>query len=182
MLGYVTSAPEWVIVVSSAFMGVYDAGFWSIASSNIINWTLFLAAVLLFRQSGDLKGKATIDEILFEIFSVVLPLALFKFEIRTSAPFAICLMGVFIAYKIIDYRLNPKGGLSDEAVGSRQNLAAPIASIIAGLVVTLVSGYYISDVAENLIRELGVPAWMIGWILGLNSSLPEMSGFFEIFR
>ena len=91
-------------------------------------------------------------------------------------------MGVFIAYKIIDYRLNPKSGLSDEAVGSRQNLAAPIASIVAGLVVILVSGYYIGDVAENLIREFGVPAWMIGWILGLNSSPPEMSGSFEIFR
>tara|TARA_B000000557_G_scaffold221950_1_gene190510 strand:- start:59 stop:331 length:273 start_codon:yes stop_codon:yes gene_type:complete len=85
LLGYVTSPPEWVNVVSSAFMGVYDAGFWNIASSNIINWTLFLAAVLVFRQSGDLKGKATIDEILFGVFSVVLPLALFKFEIRTSA-------------------------------------------------------------------------------------------------
>ena len=49
LLGYVTSAPESVIVVSSAFMGVYDAGFWNIASSNIINWLLFLAAVIVFR-------------------------------------------------------------------------------------------------------------------------------------
>ena len=124
LLGYVTSAPEWVIVVSSAFVGVYDAGFWNIASSNIINWALFLAAVFVFRQSGDLKGKATIDEIAFGIFSVALPLALFKFEIRTSALLAICLMGVFVAYKIIDYRLNPKGGLSHETSGPKPHLAA----------------------------------------------------------
>ena len=50
------------------------------------------------------------------------------------------------------------------------------------MVVILVSGYFIGDVAENLIRVLGVPAWMIGWILGLISSIPEMSGFFEIYR
>ena len=46
----------------------------------------------------------------------------------------------------------------------------------------LVAGYHIGGVAENLIRELGVPAWMVGWILGLISSIPEMSGFFETFR
>jgi len=132
LLGYVTSAPEWVIVVSSAAMGVYDAGFWNIASSNIINWLLFLAAVFVFQQSHDLKRKATKDEIAFGIFSVALPVA--------------------------------------------------IASILAGIVVILSSGYYIGDVAENLIRVSGVPAWMIGWILGLISSIPEMSGFIEIYR
>ena len=64
----------------------------------------------------------------------------------------------------------------------KPNLLAAIASIVAGMLVILVAGFYIGSVAENLIRELGVPAWMIGWKLGLISSIPEMSGFFEIFR
>ena len=50
------------------------------------------------------------------------------------------------------------------------------------MLVMLVAGYHNGGVAENLIRELGVPAWMVGWILGLISSIPEMSGFFETFR
>ena len=182
LLGYVTSAPEWVIVVSSAFMGVYDAGFWNIASSNIINWLLFLAAVSVFRQTLDLKRKATVDEIAFGIFSVALPLALYKFEIRSSALLAVCLLLVFVGYKIADYRLNPKVSASKESNGAKPNLLAAIASIVAGMLVILVAGFYIGSVAENLIRELGVPSWMIGWILGLISSIPEMSGFFEIFR
>lgn len=182
LLGYVTSAPEWVIVVSSAFMGVYDAGFWNIASSNIINWALFLAAVFVFRQSGDLKRKATVDEIAFGIFSVALPLALYQFDIRSSAVLATCLIGVFVAYKIVDCRLNPKDTSANLAAEPKPKLALAIAGIIAGMIAILVSGYYIGDVAENLIRELGVPAWMIGWILGLISSIPEMSGFFEIYR
>ena len=158
LLGYVTSAPESVIVVSSAFMGVYDAGFWNIASSNIINWLLFLAAVMVFRQSIDLKRKATIDEIAFGIFSVALPLVLYKLEIRSSALLAVCLLLVFVGYKIIDYRLNPNVSASEGSNGAKPNLLAAIASIVGGMLVMLVAGYHVGGVAEKLIRELGVPA------------------------
>ena len=36
IIGYATSIPELVVIVSSAFAGVFEAGFWNIASSNII--------------------------------------------------------------------------------------------------------------------------------------------------
>ena len=54
--------------------------------------------------------------------------------------------------------------------------------IIVGLILIVVSGWYLGGVAEDLVVELGVSVWMIGWILGLISSIPEMTGFFEIYR
>ena len=108
--------------------------------------------------------------------------ALYKFEIRSSTLLAVCLILIFLGYKIIDYLLNSKVAVSEEPLEAKINLPAAIASIVAGMFVILLAGYYIGGVAENLIRELGVPAWMIGWILGLISSIPELSGFIEIFR
>jgi Ca2+/Na+ antiporter len=57
LLGYATSTPELVIIVASAASGVFDAGFWNIASSNIINWVLFMSAVLFWGQFKDLKKR-----------------------------------------------------------------------------------------------------------------------------
>jgi Ca2+/Na+ antiporter len=45
LIGYTTSLPEFVVILSSALGGVFDVGLWNIVSSNIINWLLFLAAV-----------------------------------------------------------------------------------------------------------------------------------------
>jgi len=140
LLGYVTSTPEWVIVGSSAFMGFCDAGFWNIASSYINNWLLFLAAVIVSRQSPDLKRKATVDEIAFGIFSVALSLALYKFEKRSSSLLAVCLLLVFVGYKIIDYRMNPKVSASEESIGARPNLLAANASFLTDVLAILVAG------------------------------------------
>ena len=48
--GYATSVPELVCLVSAGLAGVWEAGLWNIASSNIINSGLMLCAVLFYRQ------------------------------------------------------------------------------------------------------------------------------------
>jgi Ca2+/Na+ antiporter len=182
LLGYVTSIPEFVIVISSAAAGVFDAGFWNIASSNVINWVLFLSAVFTFRQCRDLKRSTFVDEISFGIFSVVLPLVLYKFEVQGSAILATCLLFVFIAYKVVDRRLNRRVNAAEKRDEDVSNLFFALSSIVTGVILIAVSGWYLGGVAESLVVELGVSAWMIGWILGFISSIPEMSGFFEIYR
>ncbi|MBE9535417.1 MAG: hypothetical protein IMF03_10460, partial [Proteobacteria bacterium] len=52
--GYATSVPELVCLVSTGLAGVWEAGLWNVASSNIINVTLMLLAVLKFKQFGEL--------------------------------------------------------------------------------------------------------------------------------
>jgi len=182
ILGYVTSIPELVIVVSSAAVGVFDAGFWNIASSNIINWVLFLSAVFTFRQCRDLRRRTFIDEISFGLFSVLLPLALYKFKIQGSVLLATCLLFVFIVYKALDHRLNLRVRAVEERHEEFSNLFFTLSSIVAGTILIALSGWYLGGVAESLVVELGVSAWMVGWILGFISSIPEMSGFFEIYR
>ena len=182
LLGYVTSVPELVIVISSAAAGVFDAGFWNIASSNIINWCLFLSAVFAFRQSPDLRHHTSVDEIAFGLFSVLLPLALLKYEIPTSASLAVVLLLVFVAYKALDRRLNPKVRGLEMNRGYRSKLLPALSAVAAGSIAIVVAGYNLGIVAKELVVELGVPAWMIGWILGIISSIPELSGFFEVYR
>ncbi len=63
--GYATSVPELVCLVSAGLAGVWEAGLWNIASSNIINSGLMLCAVLFYRQFNELLNVRFIDEIGF---------------------------------------------------------------------------------------------------------------------
>jgi Ca2+/Na+ antiporter len=42
IIGYATSVPELAVVAASAVMGVFEAGFWNIASSNMVNLGVIL--------------------------------------------------------------------------------------------------------------------------------------------
>lgn len=182
ILGYATSAPELVIVASSAASGVYAAGFWNIASSNIINWALFLAAVIACRQYQDLNKKTFLEELGFGLLSVILPVILYRSEIQSSVLLGVALLVVFALYKILDRKLNTSVTVEKKGGHGNRNLQYGLFGASIGTLIIIVAGWHLGSIAENLVVELEVPAWMIGWILGIISSLPEMRGFFEIFR
>ncbi|HEY5653001.1 MAG TPA: hypothetical protein VIR63_01375 [Pontiella sp.] len=46
----------------------------------------------------------------------------------------------------------------------------------------LVSGRFLGISANALIIQLSVPAWAVGWILGLVTSVCELASFIEIYR
>ncbi|MEM7391310.1 MAG: hypothetical protein AAF492_03095 [Verrucomicrobiota bacterium] len=184
ILGYATSTPELVIVIAAAAAGVFDAGFWNIASSNIINWVLFLSAVFFYRQHRDLKQKTFLDELSFGVISVLLPLALYALNVQGADILGAGLLVFFIFYKALDRKLNKKvsEAPAEECPEKRKKLSPSILALVSGVVVIIIAGWFLGGITEDLVLELGVSAWMIGWILGFVSSLPEMSGFFEVYR
>lgn len=183
LLGYATSMPELVVVIASAWAGVFSAGFWNIASSNIINWILFLAALFFYRQYRDLKTKAFFDELLFGILSVAIPLALLKMRVPLNRTSAVFLILLFVVYKLIDRWANPSKPAKEQAqqTPNSDRLSRGIILLTLGIVVIAVCGNLIGETAGQLIKDIGVPAWMVGWILGFVTSLPEMSSFFGIY-
>ena len=63
--GYATSVPELVCLVSAGLAGVWEAGLWNIASSNIINVILMSLAVTRYRQVRELFKLRFVDEVGF---------------------------------------------------------------------------------------------------------------------
>ncbi|MCK4565649.1 MAG: hypothetical protein KAU94_13350, partial [Verrucomicrobia bacterium] len=183
MIGYATSVPELTVLVAGALAGVFNAGLWNIAASNIINWALFLVTVFAFRQQLDLKNKGFIDEIVFGILSVAIPLLMFAAHIATSYVTAVGLLGFFVVYKIMDKRLNKTGKPAPVPPGSENGtLGGGSVFLVVGVLVILLSGKFLGSSAGSLIKQLNVPAWAVGWILGLVTSVCELTSFIEIYR
>jgi Ca2+/Na+ antiporter len=183
MIGYATSVPEFTVLVAGALNGVFNAGMWNIASSNVINWVLFMVTVFAFHQQLDLRNRVFIDEITFGILSVVIPLILFALHIKTGVPAAVGLFAFFVIYKILDKRLNVAGKpviIPPSAEGG--TVWGGTLMLVAGVAVILLAGRFLGRSAGALVVQLGVPAWAVGWILGLVTSVCELTSFIEIYR
>jgi Ca2+/Na+ antiporter len=183
VIGYATSVPEFTVLVAGALAGVFNAGMWNIAASNIINWALFIVTVFAFRQQLDLKNSVFIDEIVFGILSVIIPLLMFAAHIGTGYGTAAGLVGFFILYKVMDRRLNPQGRPAPLPRGAEGGtLGGGMLMLLPGIAVILLAGRFLGGSAGRLITQLNVPAWAVGWILGLVTSVCELASFIEIYR
>lgn len=183
MIGYATSVPEFTVLVAGALNGVFNAGMWNIASSNIINWVLFMITVMAFRQQLDLRNRVFIDEIAFGILSVAIPLAMFALRIGTGYATAAGLIAFFVFYKVLDKRLNKAGKpapLPPGAVGG--TWWGGTGMLVVGVGAILLAGRFLGNSAGALVKQLNVPAWAVGWILGLVTSVCELASFIEIYR
>jgi len=183
MIGYATSVPEFTVLVAGALAGVFDAGLWNIAASNIINWALFLATVFAFRQQLDLKNKGFADEIVFGVLSVVIPLLMFAVHIGVGYATVVGLLGFFVLYKVMDKRLNKAGKPAPVPKGAENGtLWGGSLFLMVGILAILLSGKFLGSSAGALIKQVNVPAWAVGWILGLVTSVCELASFIEIYR
>lgn len=183
IIGYATSVPELSIVLISALNGIFDAGLWNIVSSNVINWLLFMTAVLVFKQQVELINKRFVDELLFGLLSVIIPLALHRFFPKPALGPVFFLLALFFAYKMVDHFLYNRDEIIIEETGPpRHGMTLGIFMIVIGIIAILLAGKFIGTNAKSLIISLGAPSWMIGWILGMVTSIPEFTSFFEIYR
>ncbi|MFT5052944.1 MAG: Ca2+/Na+ antiporter [Chlamydiales bacterium] len=179
--GYATSVPELVCLVAAGLAGVWEAGLWNIASSNIINAVLMLIAVLYFKQVGELFNRRFLDEVLFAALAIAVPIVLMSLGMATQWYLVPILLGFFFVYRVVDKRVNPSGAdptSAEEAVGS-----LPVGLILAltALVAIGVSGMFLGSATAEVVQQLGVHPAIAGWILGLVTSIPEMVSFFAVY-
>ena len=179
--GFATSIPEFAALLSTAIAGVWTAGLWNIASSNIINMLLLLTAVCWYRQYGDLWNKSFIDEILFAGIAVAAPLVLMHFSLDQS-PYTIpILFFLYFAYRLSDRIFNrPQAAMETEKENSG-NAKVGLLYIIGSIFIISVAGNFLGTSAEAIVNKMGIPVIFVGWLLGLITSLPELTTFFNVF-
>lgn len=179
--GYATSVPEFVCLVSAGLAGVWEAGLWNIASSNIINVGLMLLAISYYRKFGDLFNKRFLDEMGFAALAIAVPLVLMQSGMDTQWYLVPLLLGFFVVYQVVDRRINRPGKdveSSEQAVGS---LPFGIILGVSTLTAIAVAGMFLGGATADVVKQLGVHPAIAGWILGVVTSIPEMVSFFAVY-
>lgn len=181
LTGYATSVPEFVCLVSAGLAGVWQAGLWNIASSNIINGGLMLFAVSYYRQIGELFNKRFLDEIAFASLAVLVPIVLMRAGMDTQWFLVPMLLAFFVFYQLVDRRINrpdPDEEESGEAIG---NLPFGLILGLSALIAIVIAGIFLGDATAAVVEKMGLHPAVAGWILGLVTSIPEMVSFFAVY-
>lgn len=177
--GYATSVPELVTLVAAGLSGVWEAGLWNIASSNVINVTLALVVVMAYRRTGDVFHRVYAKELGFAAVGIAAPLLLMQLGLDTHVAVIPCLLVLFVAYLMLD----TSDGDAAEGVGDGAEHSAPLglALIVGSLALITLAGNILGSATRDVVMQMGVPAIAAGWILGVVTSLPEAVTFFTAF-
>ena len=177
--GYATSVPELVALVAAGLSGVWEAGLWNIASSNLINMSLAITAVLYFKRGGDIVDRRFAKELSFAGLGILAPLVLMQAGADTHWSVIPVLLASFGIYLLLD---KGDGELPDgqPEVGD-VGAAAGFLMIAVSLGLIVLAGEFLGSATRDVVQIMGVPAIAAGWILGVVTSLPEAVTFFTVF-
>lgn len=179
LTGYATSVPELVCLVAAGLHGVWEAGLWNIASSNIINVVLLIMAGIRYRQLHELLHWRFLDELFFAGLAILTPIGLMHFGLETQWYLVPLLLGLFVFYQWMDAKANKKTGEEEHPAGG--NLPLGIILMITVLVAIVVVGTFLGDATAAVVNEMNLRPALAGWILGFATSIPEMITFFAVY-
>lgn len=177
--GYATSVPELVALVAAGLSGVWEAGLWNIASSNLINLALMFSAVGLHRRWQDLALPRFRSELGFAFVGIAAPLLLMYWEFDTHVAVIPILLALFVVYQWIDRKM----AQSDEPPPEESIGSLPVALIfcVVSLALVSVAGIFLGDSTKAVVEQMGIHPAIAGWILGVVTSLPEAVTFFAVY-
>lgn len=183
--GYATSVPELLTITTSSLRGFLGASIYNILSSNIINLVQYLGTIFLNKNVKKLKNTAIIIDIILVIITILIPIVLLRLNIKLDmyiVPLFIILYALFVYLNSNVHKLYFNEKTEEEKVGDKRNRKNAIKYVFI-LLASAVLLYFIGEALGNSLEVLcnlfGVPENIIGILLGIITSIPELITFFE---
>lgn len=190
--GYATSVPEFLTITTSSLRGLSGASVYNILSSNVINLIQYLGAIILNKNISKLRNKAIMTDLILVIITIVIPILLLKLDIELNlwiVPIFIILYIFFIFLNNNVHKLYLKKEdskleleIEKEKKWERGNTKKVIKYFIylflTGILLFII-GELLGNTIENLCNLFNISEFIIGILLGVMTSLPELITFFE---
>ena len=182
--GVATSVPELLTITTSSIRGLQLASIYNILSSNIINLILYLGTIFLNKNISKLKNRAIITDMILVLITIIIPIILLCLDIKLDL-FIVPLFLIFFA--LFSYLNNNVHKIYLIRYKEEKNTQKIEIKLIIKysfiLILTMVLIYIIGELLGNSLKILcnifGVPQFLVGVLLGIITSIPELITFFE---
>ena len=190
--GIATSVPELLTICASSYSGLMSASIYNVLSSNVINLIQYYGAIILNRNQKHLKNKAIKVDLFLVILTIILPIIFIAVKGELQILMVPVLILLYLGFRKIDnnaHKLYLKH--QDKEIEEIQNkedrwergnkrkiLKNTLILILTGILLFII-GNLLGDTLENLCLRFNVPQLIIGVILGIVTSIPELITFFE---
>lgn len=190
--GYATSMPELLTICASSFKGLIGASIINVLSSNIINFIQYLTSIYLNKNQKTFRNKAIMTDIILVIITIIIPAILICLNIEMNISIVPMFIILYILFgfinnnvhklylkkedKILEKQIEKEGKW--ERNNKKKTTKYIIYLVLTGVLLFIV-GDALGNTLESLCNKFNISQSIIGILLGLITSLPELITFFE---
>ena len=195
--GIATSIPEFLTVTVSSFRGLMETSFYNIISSNVINFIQYSVSIIINKNYKAIKNKGIIIQNILVIFTILFPIILLKIENNLNVVIVFIFVAIYVIFYWISKKIHERYLYDEdirmeqeefdrienktESIEKRKNKRSYLYVgyiLIAGILLYFI-GNALGIVLENLAEIFGIAEWVLGLLLGMITSIPELITFFE---
>lgn len=190
--GIATSIPELLTVTISSFRGLMGTSVYNIISSNVINFIQYSVSLIVNKNHKVIKNKGIIIQNILVILTIIFPIILLKLENILNMVIVFILVAMYIIFYWISKKIHERylsyedikieEREKEQEVKERDNNKQSFIYIgyilIAGILLYFI-GDALGNVLENLSESFGIAESILGVLLGMITSIPELVTFFE---
>lgn len=177
--GVATSIPEFLTVVFSTSSGLISAGIYNILSSNLINVIQYILSISINRNIKLLKNKSILISIILSIITIIIPTIIISFKIENNIILIPIFIILFYIFNKINTNIHKKYEINLEYKSRDGNVLKYIIYIIFIGIILYFIGNVLSNTLEVLCYTFNISEILIGFILGIATSIPELITFIE---
>lgn len=190
--GIATSVPELLTICASSYSGLMSASIYNVLSSNVINLIQYYGAIILNKNQKYFKNKAIKVDLFLAILTIILPIIFIAVKSELQILMVPVLIFFYLGFRKIDnnahklYLRQQDKEIEDiqnkedrwERGNKRKVVKNTLILLLTGILLFVI-GNLLGDTLENLCLRFNVPQLVIGIILGIVTSIPELITFFE---
>ena len=190
--GIATSVPELLTICVSSYSGLMSASIYNVLSSNIINLIQYYGAIILNKNQKYLKNNAIKVELFLVILTIILPIIFIAVKSELQILMVPVLIFLYLGFRKIDnnahkiYLKHQDKEIEEiqnkedrwERGNKRKIVKNTLILLLTGILLFII-GNSLGDTLENLCLRFNVQQLVIGIILGIVTSIPELITFFE---
>lgn len=185
--GYATSMPELLTVSTSSINGLMGASIYNVISSNVINLLQYLASIFLNRNGKALQHKTIKMNVILSILTIIIPILLIKFNVGMGLQIIPAFIIMYIFFIFLSATIHNKyleKEKIEEKIGegnTKSTIKYVIYLLLTGFLLFII-GNKLGDTLEALCSIFNISEIVIGILLGVITSIPELMTFLEAQR
>ena len=190
--GAATSVPELLTIIISSTKGMISTSIYNILSSNIINFIQYMASIIINKNRRAFGNLAIRIDIILVLLTIVIPITLIWLNIEISIYIIPIFILLYLLFNLINnnthklYLKKEENKLEKqieneektESGNTRKTLLYALILLISGVLLFVV-GDLLGQTIENLANGFNISQTIIGILLGITTSIPELITFFE---
>ena len=190
--GMATSVPELLTITTASMRGLAGTSIYNILSSNIINLIQYLAAIFINKNGYKLRNKAIKIDIVLVLITIIIPVVLITTDIELNMLTVPVFIILYIFFKFLNNNAHKlylekqdkeiEEIIKKESENEKRNNSKAVTYIFILLltgVMLYIVGELLGNTLESLCNLFNVPEIIVGILLGLITSIPELITFFE---